>query len=338
MRSTETFLIVGLGSIGKRHLACLRSIEPEARIVVWRQFHQDSTTVPNGADHIVVDLESALSFTPTYAIIANPASEHVKTALKLTEAGIHLLVEKPLSHNMDHVDALISICAEKGLVLMVGYVLRFNRSLRAFREHIKSGQMGRIVSFRAEVGQYLPKWRPGSDYHAGVSAQKALGGGALLELSHELDYVRWIFGEVKTVSGAVRNSGLLDIDVEDIVELILEFESSDGASVLGSVHLDMLQRAPCRTCRVVGEHGVLEWDGLAHRVRYFDGGSGAWDILFDGQAIERNDMFIEQLRNFIHAVRANCQPMVSGQDGKAVMEVVQAARQAARLNRKVVLR
>ena len=332
----NNYLIVGMGSIGARHLECLRKIDTTANIIVWRQFHKDSKT-PDGADHVVFDLESALAFSPTCAILANPAPKHVPTALLLAKAGVHLLVEKPLSSTMDQVNELISTCDKNDVVLMVAYVLRFHPSLKVFREFVKNGKVGRILSFRAEVGQYLPDWRPGSDYRTGVSARKELGGGALLELSHELDYIRWIFGEVRSVSSLMINSGVLDIDVEDLVEAIIEIDCPGGESIMGSVHLDMLQRPTCRTCRVVGETGVLEWDALENTVRHFDSITKQWETIFHAQATDRNALFVEQIESFLDAVRLKKKPLVGGCDGKAVLQIVQAIRQSSEQNTKVVL-
>jgi len=332
----ERILIVGLGSIGRRHLECLREIRPTADITIWRQHHRN-TAIPEGANRVVFDLKSALASNPECAIVANPASLHVDTAISLAEAGIHLLVEKPLSDSMKDVDRLISFCEMHNLVLMVAYVLRFNEGLNVFRKAVQDGMIGRMLSFRAEVGQYLPDWRPGCDYKNSVSARKDLGGGALLELSHELDYIRWIFGEVRSVSALMINSGVLDIDVEDIVEAVLEIDSQNGAPIVGSVHLDMVQRATCRSCRVIGETGVLEWDAIDNSVRYYNGVSKQWEDIYHAPKIERNALFIEQIESFLAAVRSDQNPPICGGDGKAVLQVIQGIREAAEQNIKVYL-
>lgn len=329
--NNERYLIVGMGSIGRRHLECLRTLKPDAEITVWRQHHRDEA-VPEGASRVVFSLNDALNTRPHCAIVANPASMHIDTGLALAEAGVHLLIEKPLSVNTDRVDQLIQHCKNRQLVLMVAYVLRFDASLSIFKETIQSGKIGRVVSFRAEVGQYLPDWRPGSDYRTGVSARKELGGGALLELSHELDYIRWIFGDVLTVSALMANSGILEIDVEDQLEAILQIRDSNGVSIIGSVHLDMLQRAPTRTCRAIGETGTLEWNAVEGVVRCFDAESKTWHTLYQATPAGRNALYIRQLESFLDAVRNGCAPLVTGEDGLAVLQTIQAVRDSA-LNR-----
>lgn len=325
---TDRFLIVGLGSIGRRHLECLRAIRPFSDITVWRQQHRDGA-VPNGANRVVFDLQGALACKPECAIVANPASMHVDTALQLAEAGVHLLVEKPLSHSMKDVDRLLAVCKANHLVLMVAYVLRFNEGLNVFRESINDGRIGRVVSFRAEVGQYLPDWRPGSDYRHSVSARRELGGGALLELSHELDYLRWVFGEVVAVSAMMLSTGMLEMDVEDIVEGLLEICPSDGSTFAGSVHMDMVQRPPSRGCRAVGVDGTLEWNAIAGTVRCFDVGAKTWKTLHQPVSSERNALYVRQIGSFLDAVHMKQSPLVTGEDGRAVLKIIEAMRESS---------
>ena len=159
----------------------------------------DSPPLPP-IDRCVSSIHEALLCRPDAAVIASPAPCHIETATPLAKAGVHLLVEKPISSSTAGVSALIEICRAQGVVLMTGYNLRFLACMQRFKELLSENRAGRILSVRAEVGQYLPSWRPDSDYRRQVSAQAALGGGALLELSHEIDYLRWLFGEVSWVS------------------------------------------------------------------------------------------------------------------------------------------
>ncbi|MBE3139991.1 MAG: Gfo/Idh/MocA family oxidoreductase, partial [Thermoplasmata archaeon] len=193
-------LIYGLGSIGRRHLANLRLIEPNAHITVWDQESRlpDCREYLSPEDRFVSRLEDALAAQPEVALISSPSPLHVEAALELAKQGAHLFIEKPLSNNLDGVDELIDRCRKRLLVLLVGYNFRFYQPLQVVHQALQDGQIGRVLSTRAEVGQYLPDWRPAIDYSQSVSAKSELGGGALLELSHELDYVRWLVGEIQT--------------------------------------------------------------------------------------------------------------------------------------------
>ena len=328
-------LIVGLGSIGRRHLANLRLIDPAAHITVWHQHskRQGRTEPLSTADRVVYRLEDALDTKPDVALITNPASLHIETGLALAQKGIHLFIEKPLSNTLDGVDELLDLCRQRSLVLMVGYNFRFYRPLQVMRQALIEGRIRRPIALRAEVGQYLPDWRPGRNYRQSASARQELGGGAVLELSHELDYVRWLVGEVKTVSAQVGRLSDLEIDVEDTAEIILQFRN--GA--IGSVHLDMIQRPATRTCRIVGTEGALTWDGMSHRVRLFSTATNTWSDLRPAKAIEHNEMYVAELRHFLNCVKGNEVPIVSGEDGRRVLEIALAAKQSSQKRRVVEL-
>lgn len=322
----ERFLVVSLGSIGARHVRNLRHLYPQARIAVLRRAGGEADAArAEGADEVLHALDDALAFAPHAAIVASPAPFHVGVAEVLARAGIPLLVEKPLAADPLEAAALVRLCSEQSVTLAVGYNLRFLPSLRAARERIADGSIGEVFSVRAEVGQYLPDWRQGRDYRQGVTAQARLGGGVLLELSHEIDYLLWMFGAPARVAAVGGRSGQLDADVEDIVELTLQY---DRPWRLVSVHLDMLQRRPFRRCRAVGTQGSVEWDALADSVRV-DVPQGGGPTLLDGVALkDKNDMYIEELRDFLAAAMAGASPACNGADGLRVLAVIDAARRS----------
>lgn len=332
----ETFLIVGLGSIGKRHLECLRAIRPNAEIIIWRQ-HNKCSEIPQGADAVVFSLEGALGYRPVAAIVSNPAPLHVEVAKALAVHGIHLLIEKPLSNSLGGVDQLLTTCSEQGCTLMVAYVLRFNDSLRCFKTAICEQVIGRVVSVRSEIGQYLPDWRAGTDYRQSVSAKQDLGGGALLELSHELDYMRWIFGEVISVRALIENTGVLEIDTDDLVELILEINGFDGQRIISNIHMDMLQRKASRICKAIGVNGTLEWDAVLNRVRHYSAEDGCWHTLFEPHDFSRNSMYINQLKSFLNCTETGIHPIVAGDDGRAVVKIIEASRESSIMHKTVNL-
>ena len=320
-------LIVGLGSIGCRHLSNTRRLQPDAHIIICHHCRspQRGTEVDAAADSVVFSVEEALALRPDAAIIANPSPLHVPIAQQLVEGGVHLLIEKPLSNGLPGVDALLETCLQRSLVLAVGYSLRFHKPLEVMRQAVMEGTIGRPLSIRAAVGQYLPDWRKGMDYRRAVSARRSLGGGALLELSHELDYVMWLIGGVTGVLARTEHSGNLEIDVEDVAELVLSF----ACGALGSIHLDMVDRAATRSCRVVGTEGTLDWSEDDSEVKLFSASSGEWRTLLAYRGDDRNEMYIAELRHFFNCVQGTETPLVDGREGRRVLEVVLAARQSA---------
>jgi len=247
-------LCISLGSIGKRHLRNARNLLPDAEIAVWRQ-HTSDTKIPENANKMLASFEEALAFAPDAVLISSPASEHVANASAFAERHIPLFIEKPLAARSDALKNLVQLCNASRGFTMVGYVLRFLPALHTIKKLITDGTLGEVYTARIEVGQYLPDWRPDSDYREGVSAQEKLGGGVLLELSHEIDYCTWLFGFPESVQCSRARLSPLDIDVEDSAHIIMEYPDKRIA-----VQLDFLQRNANMAMQIVGSKGTLHAD------------------------------------------------------------------------------
>lgn len=320
-------LIIGLGSIGKRHLRIARELLPNTDIRILR--HQTTNEVPDYSNGCFSSIQEAISFAPQIAVIASPAPFHISTAQALAETGVHLLIEKPLSDKLIGVKQLLETCKKQDVVLLTGYNLRFLPSLRRYRDLLGEGVVGKILSVRCDIGQYLPSWRPDSDYRQGVSAQRELGGGALLELSHELDYLRWIFGEVEWVQATLSRQSMLEIDVEDTAHLTLGFASApDGYQLIGAVCLDFIRHDTTRLCTAIGEKGSLRWNGLTGEVLFYGADRKEWELMFSHQH-HRDDSYMAEWQDLITCVIDKKSTFVSGEDGFKVLEIIEAARKSS---------
>ncbi len=324
----ERMLVVGLGSIGARHVRLVRQLLPGAQIAVLR--HSNCRDLPEtGIDRCFTSLDEALNFRPQAAVVANPATHHLGAALPLARAGVHLLVEKPISSSAAGVSELIDTCRDRHVTLMTGYNLRFLPSLLQFREMLVERRLGRVHSVRAEVGQFLPSWRPDTDYRGTVSARVALGGGVLLELSHEIDYLRWLFGDVEWVSAIQGKLSRLEIDVEDTAHLVLGFaRSKEDAQVIAALNMDFIRHDTTRTCTVIGETGSLRWNAVNGTVEIFERGKNAWQTVFEHKD-QMDDTYLAEWRDFLACVSGGGAPAISGADGLAVVRVVEAARRSS---------
>ncbi len=321
--SINRILIVGHGSIGKRHLRLARTLMPHADIRVLR--HLADSTVPDAANGCFSSMDEAIAFAPDIAVIANPAPFHVATAQALAEVGVHLLIEKPLSVSLDGVSHLLETCQKQSLVLLIGYNLRYLPSLLRFREFLAEGTIGKVLSVRCEIGQYLPSWRPESDYRQSVSARHELGGGVLLELSHELDYLRWIFGEVTWVKATLSRQSDLELDVEDTVHLTLGFApADDGHQLIGVVNMDFIRHDTTRLCTAIGETGSLRWNGLTGVVDHFAAGAKEWCKMFE-HPHQRDDSYLAEWQHFIACINNNIKPFITGENGVAVLKIIDTA-------------
>lgn len=321
-------LAIGLGSIGKRHIGNLEALGiPCASVAVLRR--KDSQNPFGDAflkehpEHPVFhDLAAALrEHQPEIAVITNPNSLHVPSALAAAKAGAHVLVEKPLSHSRDGVDELMREVGGRGLVGMVAYHLRFHPALRQAKAWLDEGRIGKPVSVRGEVAERVTDWHPWEDYRISYAARKDLGGGVLLTQSHELDYLRWLFGEPEWVFASGGTKGELGVDVEDVAEAILGFPR--GVDV--SLHLDYLKRPAKRELEITGINGRIHADLLQFRATLIPLEKDAQPIIVSPpDGFERNAMYLEELKHFLECVRQGREPAVTLSDGKAAIEIAEA--------------
>lgn len=323
----ERILIVGLGSIGQRHCRLIRARHPEADLRVLRHQVTDAAAAEGklaGANGVFFALDQALAFRPQVAVVANPAPFHLPVVQALVAIGCHVLVEKPLAVELAGVADCLDQARRHGVKVQVGYNLRFLPSLQEFCRRIQAGEVGQVFSVRCEIGQFLPSWRPGTDFRQGVSARPELGGGVLLELSHELDYLRWIFGEIAWVNAWLGRLSGLGLAVEDTAHLTLGF----GDQAVGALSLDFARHDTTRTCTAIGTTGTLNWNALTGTVSRFSPETATWETVFEHRA-GRDETYLAQWQAFLHCVETGEDPQVSGEDGLAVLNLIAAARRSA---------
>ena len=331
LRKVRRMAIVGLGSIGRRHLRVLKTARPEIEVVLMRSGHGGDWPEEQMASFNVRTVEEAVSLGVDAAIVASPTPSHVKQAKILIGSGVSVLIEKPLSHDLEGVRELAALSKEMGVKALVGYVLRYSESLQHFHEQIKSGKVGDPLFVRIECGSYLRDWRPEQDYRNSVSARSELGGGVILELSHELDYANAFFGPFESVSAVVRNTGSLGIDVEDFSHMTF-MNKSNGYAVMVSV--DFCRRDAARICSLHGTEGTLVWDGINNNVT-LDSGSGVVDK--KNFYFKRDELFCSQIEHFLNCVESGEVPRVSIDDAADVLDMIDAARQSDAEKRTVSL-
>jgi predicted dehydrogenase len=175
----------------------------------------------------------------------------------------------------------------------------------------------------------LPNWRPNSDYKKSVSAQKILGGGVLLELSHEIDYLYWIFGDVEWVKSHLSRQSSLEIDVEDVSSNIIGFKDGKlpGSQLIATLNLDFIRHDTTRQCVAIGDNGSLRWDGISEEVSYFPKNGKKWGIIFDC-CTSRDYTYIKEVEHFFNSIEFRKTPLISGEDGLKVLKIVEAARKS----------
>ena len=313
------FGVIGQGSIGKRHLRNLRQLFPDAQLFSVSASGNSSAGAAEQA--IALSLPQLIAHKPDFVIVASPASLHLQHTAALLAADIPALVEKPLTANAQQTEQFIQLLAQyPNSIVDVGYCLRFLPAAQLLQQIISSQQLGQIYTVIAQVGQYLPHWRPDTDYRQSVSAQAALGGGALLELSHELDYLQWLFGPLQLRYARNRHSGLLQLDVEDISELILE--SVDNICCM--VHLDFIQQAAKRHCAIIAANGRLEWDLIANTVTLHQ--HNRTQQLYQDKNYDKNNMYLAMLQAFWHKIQQPDHNQGSLLSAAAIVKLIEQAK------------
>lgn len=315
-------LIVGLGSVGTRHLKYLRPIFPNAdiRALTSKSLNKNKY----GLNGTFIDIDKAVKFSPDFAVIASPSSNHIEISKKFAINNTHLFIEKPLSNKSENVEDFLNLCRKNRIKIQVGYNLRYSKSLKFFKKMLQDNILGPIFSIRCDVGQYLPNWRSGKNYSKSVSANKDLGGGVLLELSHELDYIRWIFGEIEWVIAHVDKLSDLNIDVEDTAHITLGIKKVNNIKhKILNLNMDFYRHDATRTCLVIGKNGSLKWDFIKGIVKKFDKNKNQWITLYEAKN-EIDETYVHQWKDFINNMNSKTYSLTSGKDGLKVLKIIEA--------------
>jgi predicted dehydrogenase len=331
-------LIIGLGGIGQRHARNLRSILGDGvELLAYRvRRHTHVITPALEADtsrnverdlgiEVFTDLAVALARKPDVALVCNPSSLHVPTALACLEGGCDVFVEKPLSDRLDGVDALIAAADRAQRIAMVGYHMRFNPCLRSLASVLESGVLGELLSVRATVGEYLPGFHPYEDYRQGYAAKAELGGGVVLTQIHEFDYLYSLFGPIRSVYALGGQWSHLELDVEDVASTLMEARIGTRPLPI-HLHQDYLQRPAMRQCEVIGDRGKATLDFRALSVTVVPHEGAPTVHSFEG--FDRNQMFIDELRHFLACVDTRSRPIVDLRDGASSLRTALAVKQS----------
>ncbi len=327
-------LIIGCGSIGMRHMRNLKSLGVNNLIAV--DFVEDRLKYAQdecGAQPFD-SLDNALQTGADVAFITTPSHLHVSNALQAAQAGCHLFIEKPLAHSEDGLNELVEVVQQNNLITMLGCNTRFHHGPAAIKRLLGEGAIGRVTSATLNAGNYLPDWHPDRDYRLRYSAQRAMGGGVVLDAIQEIDYARWLFGEVLEVFGYGGKLSSLDIDVEDTANILMKFKVGFSAMI----HIDYIQRPYARSCRVIGEEGTIIWDITApSQLQWFFAKTGQWNVIEPPQNYTINDMYIKELCHLLDCVKQHKQTAIDIQEAVQVTRIALAIKNSIITGQKVAV-
>lgn len=288
---SKKIVVIGLGSIGTRHFTNLKTLGFQDIVLVSSKLLKP---IEWEGHEVFSKLEHALqSHHFTHAFVCSPTASHVAQLKELVQARVSkIYLEKPISHNLDDLEQF-NAALTQGVQILVGYDLHFDPGLTKVRELLNNKAIGKVYSANAFVGQYLPDWRPYEDHRKGMSGSVEHGGGVMLDLIHEFDYLIWLLGSVQSVSAIYQKNPELEIETEDVADVLIKFKS--GAT--GTIHMDYHQRVLIRNCVFTGDLGTIKWDLAARTVTLTQ--EDKQEVQFDFSNFERNDRYLEIAKAFM---------------------------------------
>lgn len=322
-----TYLVIGGGSIGKRHMRNLISIGVNPDSIAAVEVRQDRAkeikdmleikTVYSSLDAALKEgrFDMALLCAPTYL--------HMPMGIKLAEKGIHILMEKPLAHNLEGVQLFKKLVKNNKIIVAMGYIFRFSPLTAKVKELLEKKAIGRILYVRGEFSEYLPDWHPWEDYRAFYMSQKSQGGGSILDQSHLMDLIHYLCGGFKAVYAVNAKQSSLEIRADDFAEMIVTLKSG----VTASIHTDIFGREHKKCLEIKGESGNILWDFYANEVRHYEAQTKCFHA-YRKLPIDFNLSYIEELRNFIACAEGKSKPMATLEEGIETMRLIQAAEES----------
>jgi len=319
-------LVIGAGSIGGKHLLNLSRMKAgELSVCETDPARLEQVCRTFGIPGFM-ELEKALAQKPDAVIVATPTHLHTPVALEALKTVKNLFIEKPIADTLEQAERLTADAARRKAMVLVGCNLRFHPGVASLKTALAAGLLKKPLSVRAWFSHYLPNWRPGSDYRKTYSARSDQAGGILLECVHELDYLRWMLGEISGLDCFCEQISELEIDSEDIAWMRLHFKSG----TIGQIQMDYLSPLKMRGCELIGTDGILRWSSEGKSpervlVQHFDPAQGTWHDLVRLESYDSNQMYLQELRHFLDCASGTAEPMM---DAKAATEVLGLALRA----------
>ena len=322
-------LIIGFGSIAKRHINNLiHNINCE--IIVYSR-RKNIRFLDHKKIMVLNSLEKCLLEKPDVALITNETAFHIPMAIKMAKSGLDLFIEKPLSNSTNGIKTLQKIVKQKKLVTQMGCNLRFHKCIIKIRQLINQKKIGKVISIQSENGSYLPDWHPNEDYRKGYASDRQLGGGIILTMIHDIDYLYWIFGNPKSIFSVSGKFSDLDISAEDYCSSIIEFKNNNTAEL----HLDFFQRPEFRGCKIKGTKGVIYWNSDKNEIRLFKNRKKVWEVVLALKKFQRNEMYIDEIIHFLKCVKNRKQTINNLDEGIKTMKIALAMKKSSK-NRRMI--
>ena len=330
---TKHILIIGTGSAGKRHAENLASLGCRISCMDPRSDRLDEMRGKIDMIGAYTSMDEAFSSKEVFngVAVTSPPVFHVEQCIRALEREIPVLLEKPVSPDLESAKKLQSIVHHTSVPLLLGYTYRWWPPLNRVRELLTNRTVGALRHVKFVMSAHLADWHPWENYWDFFMASKALGGGALLDESHWIDLMFWLLGKPEMLMARIGKISDLKIDTDDNVDMIIVYDN--GLHV--TMHLDLYGRPHEKYIRFVGDEGTILWTMEPNRVAVSKEMADTWESFeFD---CERNDMFLGVDREFIEILDGEPVKTCSIEDGVQVLVLIEAARQSSLEGRMIKL-
>lgn len=328
------FLVVGAGSIGKRHIRNLLAIGVEASSIAAVEVRQDRIKELKDALKIKAvyrSLEDALKNSEyDAALVCAPTYLHMPIGIRLAKKGIHILMEKPLAHNLEGVKEFNEVVRKHKIAVEMAYIFRFSPLTKKIKELLEKKVIGKILYVRGEFSEYLPDWHPWEDYRTFYMAKKSQGGGSILDQSHIIDLIHHLLGGFKAVYAINSRLSNLEIEADDFAELAVTLKNG----IIASIHTDIFGREHKKYLEIKGEKGNILWDFYGNEVRHYDAKTKTTH-LYKKFPADFNLAYIEEIKHFIACCLGKAKPMATLEEGIETMQLILAAEESYRLRKEI---
>ncbi len=325
MNNQIKLLIIGVGSIGERHLRCFQSTgRVELSICELNDTLRNDVGDRYSIERRFDNLESALAQNPDAALIAAPAHLHIPLAQTCAAADCHLLIEKPLATSPDGIDELIQFTREKNLTASVAFVYRANPILLAMKQAIDSGQFGRPLEVVTLSGQHFPTYRPA--YQNTYYNKHSTGGGLIQDaLPHMLNAVEWLIGPTTQIIADAAHLKLEGVDVEDSANVLTRHGEHD--EIMGIFSCNQHQPPNETSITIVCENGTVRFEYHNNRWGWQNEPKGDWQ--YHNFTIGRDDLFTHQANHFLDALEGKTKPACTIAEAKQTLQTCLAILKSA---------
>ena len=254
---------LGYGSIAKKHIDIILNNYNDYKIIIYRKKNHNLIAKKHSNKLIVKNINSVEELMHDYLFITNPSSLHYESLSKYKKSALNIFVEKPIFNKYHEIKSIIQYFAKNNIKFQVGYVFRYDKVLNNFRKIIKKIKFTGDEFINIICKSDLSKWRKKNNYDNRTSLKKKLGGGVLLELSHEIDYCVYLFGLPQNVFAYFENTKKIkNCDVEDSANIILIYKNGMKVNIQLSFSSDIEERY----CQILQENNIFRMDLLNRRI------------------------------------------------------------------------